>query len=225
VRLRHGTSGVSREAAPAAGLSRLDAARLYFVTPDRAPEAVLAVTAAALRGGVDVVQLRHKTLPRGELLELARELKQLAVKNDRLFVVNDHVDIALLAGADGVHLGREDVSVASARGVAGDRLLIGASAAGVVAAQHAVAEGADYLGCGPAFATPVKAEKKVIGPQAIVAITRAVPVPVFGIGGIDSSNIAQLLAVGVRRACVIRAIGDAADPEVAARSLRAMLDR
>ncbi len=176
-----------------------------------------------MRGGADVVQLRHKTMARGELLGLARRLRDL-VRDGRLFVVNDHVDIALLSDADGVHLGPDDLSVLSARKVAGDRLLIGASASGVEAARYAVADGADYLGSGPAFATPVKAEKAVIGPAGIAAITRAVAVPVFGIGGIDASNIEQLTAVGVQRACVIHAIADAPDPEAAVRTLRAMLD-
>ena len=170
------------------------------------------------------MQLRHKTLPRGELLALARRLRKLADRSDRVLVVNDHVDIALLAGADGVHLGPDDLSVASARRVAGDRLLIGASASSIEAARQAVDDGADYLGSGPAFATPIKTEKKVIGPEAIAAIARAVQVPVFAIGGIDASNIAELTEAGVRRACVIRAIDDAADPEEAARTLRAMLD-
>lgn len=142
-----------------------------------------------------------------------------AVVRDALFVVNDHVDIALLAGADGVHLGPDDLSPASARKVAGDRLLIGVSAS----APEAVPPQADYVGCGAVFATPVKAGKKAIGPAAVAAMSRALRVPVFAIGGIDESNVGRLVAAGVRRACVIRAVGDAADPEQAARRLRAML--
>jgi thiamine-phosphate pyrophosphorylase len=168
-----------------------------------------------------MVQLRHKSMPRGELLELAKRLR-LALETI-LFVVNDHVDIALLSKADGVHLGPDDLSVASARRVAGDRLLIGASASTPERAREAIAQGADYLGCGPAFATPIKAEKKVLGPEGIAAIARLVEVPVFAIGGIDASNVAQLTAAGLRRVCVIRAVGDARDPEKATRELRAML--
>jgi thiamine-phosphate pyrophosphorylase len=185
---------------------------------------VVEIVRAAIKGGVEVVQLRHKSAPRGVALELARRLRDVVVNSDRLFIVNDHVDIAVLAEADGVHLGPDDLSVASARKVAGDRLLIGASASTVEAARQAVADGADYLGSGPAFATPIKSEKRVIGPTGIAAIAHSVQVPVFGIGGIDASNIGELTAAGVRRACVIRAIGDAADPEEAARTLRAMLD-
>ena len=168
------------------------------------------------------MQLRHKALARGELLTLARELR--AQIGDALFIVNDHVDIALLSGADGVHLGPDDISIAAARRVAGDSLLIGASASTVDAARKAVEDGADYIGCGPAFATPVKSEKKVIGPSGIAAVAQALPsVPVFAIGGIDEKNLPQLVALGLRRACVIRAVADAAVPEDAARRLRGML--
>jgi len=194
------------------------------ITPDSDARRVVDVAAAAVRGGAGIVQLRHKTMPRGELLELARAVRR--VTGDALFIVNDHVDIALLAEADGVHLGPDDLDVAAARRVAGGRLLIGASASTVDAARAAIAAGADYLGCGPAFATPIKTEKRVIGPAGIAEISRAIgeAVPVFAIGGIDATNVRELTAVGLRRACVIRAVGQAADPEQAARALHAMLD-
>lgn len=169
------------------------------------------------------MQLRQKVLARGELLDLARRMRE--VLRDAVFIVNDHVDIAVLSGADGVHLGQDDLSVASARKVAGDKLIIGASATSVEAARSAVDEGADYVGSGPAFATPIKAEKQVIGPRGVAEIAKAVgsDVPVFAIGGVDAMNIAQLIAAGVRRACVIRAVAGASDPEQATRRLRAML--
>lgn len=180
---------------------------------------------SALRGGADVLQLRHKSLARGELLTLARKLREITSNSGALFIVNDHVDIAMLSHADGVHLGPDDLSIASARRIAGDGLLIGASASSPEAARAAIAEGADYLGSGPAFATPIKTEKKVIGPKGVAAIAAAVGpgVPVFAIGGIDETNVAQLIAEGVRRVCVIRAVSGAPDPEEAARRLRAML--
>jgi thiamine-phosphate pyrophosphorylase len=194
------------------------------ITPDRDPAAVVAIAEAAVRGGADVLQLRHKTLPRGELLALARRLRDITRAAGALFVVNDHVDIAMLSKADAVHLGPNDLSIESARRVAGDRLLIGASASTPDAAVAATAAGADYLGCGPAFATPIKSEKRVIGPAGVASIAAAVSVPVFAIGGIDESNVAQLTARGIRRACVIRAVADSPDPQAAARKLRAMLD-
>lgn len=197
-----------------------------MITPDAPPDRVLEVVEGAVAGGADVIQLRHKGLVRGELLTLARRV-QAAVKGGPLFVVNDHLDIALLSGADGVHLGPDDMSVGAARRVAGDRLFVGASASTPAAAVAAVGAGADYLGAGPAFATPLKTEKEVIGPQGVAAVMAAVAgrVPVFAIGGIDEGNIGQVTAAGVRRVCVIRAVGDAADPEAATRRLRAMLDR
>lgn len=200
---------------------KLDTARLYVITPDSPPERVLEIATAAMRGGADVIQLRHKSLPRGELLVLARRLRRAITGS--LFVVNDHVDIALLCEADGVHLGPDDLSVAAARRIAGDRLLIGASASTLERAREAIGEGADYIGCGPAFATPIKTQKQVVGPAAIAAIARHATVPVFAIGGIDEHNLSQLTTLGIHRACVIRAVGDAADPERAARHLRAML--
>jgi thiamine-phosphate pyrophosphorylase len=199
---------------------RLEAARLYVITPERDADAVVAIARAALEGGADVIQLRHKSMARGQLLDLARRLR--AVTADAIFIVNDYVDIALLSGADGVHLGADDISVDAARKV-GSGLIIGASASTPDAARAAVASGADYIGCGPAFATPVKTTKQLIGPRGVAGVAAAVSAPVFAIGGIEESNLAELTALGVGRACVIRAVGDAADPASAARRLRAML--
>lgn len=227
MRLRGRSGGISGKAAPDPAVAvreRLKAARLCVITPDAEPDVVVHLVEATLRGGADMVQLRQKLMPRGELLTLARRLRQLV--DGALFVVNDHVDIALISGADGVHLGPDDLSIASARNVAGDRLIVGASASSIEAARAAINDGADYLGSGPAFSTPVKTEKQVIGPQSVAEISRVVgsTVPVFAIGGIDASNIAQLTALGVNRACVIRAVATASDPEGVTRRLRAMLE-
>jgi len=203
---------------------RLDAARLYVITPDRDPDRMIDLAHSVLGGGADILQLRHKTLPRGQLLELASRLRQVTAEAGALFIVNDHMDVALLAGADGVHLGPDDVSVESARRLAPEGFLIGASASIPEAARAAVKAGADYIGCGATFSTPLKPNKNVIGPAGVASVSAAVRVPVFAIGGIDESNVAQLTAVGVHRVCVIRATADAPDPESAARRLRAMLD-
>ena len=156
-------------------------------------------------------------MPRGELLALALELR--GVLRESLFIVNDFVDIALMCGADGVHLGPDDLTVASARKVAGGRLLVGVSAS----TPDDVQPGADYVGCGPSFATPLKPQKKVVGPEGVAAMSRALSIPVFAIGGIDENNVGELTALGIHRVCVVRAVADAADPEQAARRLRAML--
>ena len=196
-----------------------------MITPDATPERMVELATAALRGGADVIQLRHKSLARGHLLALAREVRRITRQPAALFIVNDQLDIALLSEADGVHLGPDDLSVAAAKRLAGDRLLIGASASSPDAARKAIDDGADYLGSGPAFATPIKTEKTVIGPEGVAAIAAAAgAVPVFAIGGIDETNLPRLIALGVRRVCVIRAVGDAPDPESATRRLRTMLD-
>ena len=173
-----------------------------------------------------MLQLRHKTLARGDLLALARKLREATTDAGALFIVNDHLDLALLSRADGVHLGPDDLSIVSARHLAGDRLLIGASASNAQAALAVIADGADYIGCGPAFATPLKPEKVVVGPQGVASVAALVGpgVPVFAIGGINASNIGELTALGLHRACVVRAIGDAPEPEAATRRLRAMLN-
>ena len=188
-----------------------------MITSDSGADRIVDVATAAVRGGADIVQLRHKSMPRGELLALARRLREALA--GVLFIVNDYVDIALLSGADGVHLGPDDMTVASARRVAGDRLLIGVSAS----TPDAVQDGAGYVGCGPAFPTPLKPQKQVIGPQGVAAMTSAMSIPVFAIGGIDESNAGQLTALGVHRVCVVRAVSDAVDPEAAAHRLRAIL--
>jgi thiamine-phosphate pyrophosphorylase len=202
----------------------LAAARLYAITPDAEPDAVERLVGAVLRGGADVVQLRHKALARGELFELATRLVDSVHRAGALLIVNDHLDIALLAGADGVHLGPDDLPVAEARRLASRPFIVGASAGTPETARAAVAAGADYIGCGPAFATPIKAAKTPIGPEGIARVAARVPdVPVFAIGGIDAGNIGRLTAVGVRRACVIRGIAAAADPEAATRAMKAAL--
>ena len=199
-------------------------ARLYAITADDEPHRLEAAVRGSLQGGAQVVQLRHKGLRRGALLALARMLQPLVAEARALLIVNDYLDIALAAGADGVHLGADDLSVAAARQVAGPALLIGASASTEAAAIEAEHQRADYLGSGPAFSTPIKAEKRVIGPAAIAAIAASVRIPVFAIGGVDESNVGQLVAAGIHRACVIRALFATPDPEAAARKLRAALD-
>jgi thiamine-phosphate pyrophosphorylase len=204
--------------------ARLSAARLYAITADAPPDRVEPVAEAILRGGADVLQLRHKTLARGQLLVLARRLREMTAQAGALLVVNDHLDIALLAGADGVHLGADDLALAEARRLAPSGFLIGASASTPADARGAVLEGADYIGCGPAFPTPIKAEKRVIGPAGVAEVQAAVAIPVFAIGGVEPANVHQLVAAGVHRACMIRALFESADPEGAARAARRALE-
>lgn len=208
---------------PSSRRARLLAARLYAITPDGEPGDVERLVAAWVRGGVDVVQLRQKTLARGRLLDLACAVAPVCAAAGVLLIVDDHADIAALSGADGVHVGPDDLTVASARRVVGPDLLVGASASTPDAARENEQAGADYLGSGPAYATPIKREKQVIGPPGVAAIAAAVRVPVFAIGGIERSRLPELRAAGVTRVCAIRALGAAADPEAEARAWRADL--
>ncbi len=203
--------------------ARLRAARLYAITPDAPAPRVEQLVGAWLRGGADVIQLRQKSMPRPQVLALALALARACAEAAALLIVDDQLDVALLAGAAGVHLGPNDLSLAGARRAAGDGLLIGASAASPQAAREAVAAGADYLGSGPAYSTPIKAAKRVLGPSGVAEVAAAVAIPVFAIGGIDRSRIAELRRAGVDRVCAIRALADAPDPEAEARALKAEL--
>ena len=162
-------------------------------------------------------------MARGQLLDLAEDLARVCAAVDVLFLVNDHLDIALLSGADGVHLGPDDLSVAAARRVAGPSLLIGASASTADAGRAAQAAGANYLGSGPAYSTPVKTQKRVIGPRGVAAVAAAVDLPVFAIGGVELDRIPELREAGVARVCAIRSLAEAADPEAEARRFREAL--
>jgi len=199
-------------------LERVRAARVYAITPESEPDQVELLVHAWLRGGASVIQLRHKQLPRGRLLELACTLARACSRANALFIVNDYLDVALLSGADGVHLGPDDLSVAAARRVAGANVIVGASASTPEAACHAERDGADYLGSGPAYPTQLKTDKQVIGPAGVAAVTVAVAIPVFAIGGIERSRLSELRAAGVERVCAISALGHAPDPEAEVRA-------
>lgn len=203
--------------------ARLAAALLYAITPDSGGPEIERLVGAWLRGGADIVQLRHKTLPRGELLGLAERLARTCADAGAILIVNDHADIAILSGAAGVHVGPDDLSVAAARLVVGPDLLVGASASSPEAGRAAEREGADYIGSGPAYPTPIKTEKRVIGPVGIAAVAAAVGIPVFAIGGVNHGRVAALRRAGLQRACVLRALAEAEDPEAEARGLRAAL--
>jgi len=213
--LRYETYDLERQlfAAPQA---RLDAARLYVIlTTDGDIESI---ARAALRGGADVVQLRDKRLSPSELLPLARRLADAAHERDALFIVNDRPDIALLSGADGVHLGQDDIPVREARRLLGPARIVGATANTVELATRAEADGADYIGCGAMFPTATKPGREAVGVQRLVEVSAAVRIPVFAIGGLDASTVGAVLATGIRRIAVCAAIVAAADVEAAARA-------
>jgi thiamine-phosphate pyrophosphorylase len=173
--------------------------------------------------GADVIQLRDKRLDDRALVERARCLRVLTQGGNTLFVVNDRADLALLARADGVHLGQEDLSVKDARAVVGPRMLIGVSVHSLEQARAAVLDGADYLGVGPTFSSSTKAFDHYPGPELLRAVAAEISLPTFAIGGIDRDNLPRVLATGMRRVAVGSAVVDADNPAVVAANLKAML--
>ena len=229
---------------------RLRTARLYFVCDARPrgedPEALLR---AALGGGADIVQLREKQLGRAEIERAAGTFRRVCDTYSALFIVNDDPDLARACGADGVHVGQDDGTVAEARELLGPDAIIGLSthskeqidASGRASGQAdqgrsergvlgtRVSEDADmrrpealpdHISVGPIWETPTKAGRPGVGLELISYAAESAPHPFFAIGGIDAGNAAKVVAAGARRLCVVRAIRDAADPAAAAEALR-----
>ncbi|MGB3684143.1 MAG: thiamine phosphate synthase [Rubrobacteraceae bacterium] len=200
---------------------KLREARLLLVTDPR-PDLAERV-AAAVRGGVDLVQLRDKHDPREELLPLAEELREVCDREGAIFTVNDDPELARLSGA-GVHLGQQDAPPEEVRGSLGPNSIIGVSAGSVEEAREAVRSGADYLGVGTVFATPTKTDSTVSGLALVEAVARErFSIPWFAIGGIDLENAPGVAAAGAPGFAVVRAVLDAEDPGSAARELRSFL--
>ncbi len=200
---------------------RGDRRGLYaIVDPERcAGRDPLEVAEAILRGGCAVLQLRAKRMPDRERLALMRALRERAHARDVAFVVNDRPDLALLAGADGLHLGQDDVAIADARRIVG-AMWIGRSTHDLAQARAAIEEGADLIGFGPVFATRSKENPDpVVGLERLAEVVRSVPVPVVAIGGIGEVDAARVRATGAPLAACISALGEASDPERVARAM------
>lgn len=189
---------------------KLQKARLYLVTSPH-PD-LLGIVGAALKAGLPLVQLRDKDAPTRPLLDLALRLRDLTSRYGALFIINDRVDLALAAGADGVHLGQSDLPLAAARALVGPRLLIGQSTHAPEEAERAVVEGADYIGVGPVWATPTKQGRSAVGFEYVRYCRGHIPLPGYAIGGVDETNLLSLLAAGADRVAVVRAIMAAEDP-------------
>ena len=180
------------------------------------------VLGPALRGGVDVVQLRDKQLSDEALLAAAEPFRAACDAHGALFVLNDRPDLVEACGADGVHVGRSDMPVVQARSLVGADRLVGLSVSTLD--ELSDVDGADYVGV-TAFATPTKKDAVAGGLQLLRAAAATLAVPWFAIGGIETANVAEVVGAGAPGIAVVRAIRDAADPEAAARLLRAALDR
>ncbi len=198
---------------------------VYLVTDEdlSAGRSTVETVEAAIRGGVDIVQLREKSASANERYELGRELRELTREAGVPLIVNDRVDLAAALDADGVHLGDDDLPVSVAREQLGEAAIIGRSVSTPEAARRAEDAGADYLGVGAVFATDSKddvpPEEMGIGLDRIRAVRAATDLPFVGIGGVTSDNAADVVEAGADGVAVISAITGAEDPEAATREL------
>jgi thiamine-phosphate pyrophosphorylase len=200
---------------------RLDSARLYLVC-DARPRSWLRT---AVRGGVDLLQLRDRSLDDEGIVRAAREFRAAADEGGALFILNDRPDLVGACAADGVHVGQDDDPPAVARAAVGPDRIVGRSTHAPAQADAAEADpDVDYVVVGPVHATPTKPGRPATGLAYVEYAARAVTKPWFAIGGLDAGNLGDAIACGARRAVVVRAIVDAPDPEAAARTLRRMLE-
>jgi thiamine-phosphate pyrophosphorylase len=190
--------------------------RLYLITGARADLGDF--LEAAIRGGVDIVQVREKELSDRDLLAVLHQAREVTRRHEVPLVVNDRPDLAVLCGAEFVHVGQDDIPVDEAR-----RFGVGVGLS--THTEHEIdAAAADYIGVGPVYPTPTKEGRPAVGLELIRYAAGRARVPWFAIGGIDESNAEEVVAAGATRISVVRAIGDAADPERAARALRGIVE-
>jgi thiamine-phosphate pyrophosphorylase len=198
---------------------RLAAASLYLVC-----EALTdARLAAALRGGVEIVQLRCKDVGDDEIVAAGRRFATVCRRFRVPLILNDRHDLVEAVGADGAHLGQDDVGVEVAREQLGPDRIVGLSTHSLAQIDAALAAGVDYIGVGPVYATPTKPGRPAVGTELIGYAAANARIPFFAIGGIDQSNLGAVVAAGAQRVAVVRAITRAEDPERAAGELHAAL--
>ena len=183
---------------------------LYLVTSP-CPQ-LFSVVEGALQGGLSLVQYRDKTAEDTIRLENAQKLCQLCHHYGALFILNDRADLALAVDADGVHLGQQDIPIPVAREILGPQRIIGSSTTNPQEMEKGIAEGADYIGVGPVYETPTKAEKAPAGLEYVRHAAENSPLPWFAIGGIDTENIRDVIEAGARQVAVVRAIMQAENP-------------
>jgi thiamine-phosphate pyrophosphorylase len=184
--------------------------RLYLVTSP--VDNLLETVEACLKGGLTLLQYREKSADDVIRLDRARKLRQLCHDYGALFIINDRIDLALAVDADGVHLGQQDIPIAVARQLLGPQRLIGRSTTNQKEMQGAIAEGADYIGVGPVYETPTKAGKAAAGLDYVRYAAKNCQIPWFAIGGIDASNINDVMDAGSQRVAVVRSLMQAEQP-------------
>ncbi|MFH1784382.1 MAG: thiamine phosphate synthase [bacterium] len=198
---------------------------LYAITCFRKDKGFVEQLRLAIKGGADIVQLRASGITDKEFIKAAKKIKTLAVKNRVLFIINNRVDIAFLVGADGVHLGQDDMSVTEAREISGARkkILIGVSTHSMKQAIKGEKEGADYISVGPVFSTVTKPDYKPVGLGLVAKVKGKIKVPFVAIGGINKGNLKAVLKAGATRIAVVREICGAEDITGAARQVKQYL--
>ncbi|MEN9205423.1 MAG: thiamine phosphate synthase [Thermostichales cyanobacterium SZTDM-1c_bins_54] len=200
---------------------RLRQACLYLITMP--VDNWLVQVEQSLRGGVRLVQYRHKEGSDQSRLEDLQALRRLCDQFGALLIVNDRVDLALIVGADGVHVGQTDLPVQAVRQLLGSQKIIGQSTTNAQELQIALANQVDYIGVGPFFATPTKPGKPPLSAEYVAQVRATVSIPWFAIGGIELDNLAQVMAQGARRVAVVRALMTARDPQAVAEKMLSML--
>jgi thiamine-phosphate pyrophosphorylase len=200
---------------------RLQDKNLYLVTSSdkfESDDDFLDAVASALDGGVKLIQLREKSHDAKRIIKLAKKVRELTSIYDAIFIMNDRIDIAQIVDADGVHLGQDDVDIKDARSILGDKMIIGISTHCPEQAQKAQEQGADYIGVGPIFTTPTKPGRTAVTTDYAKWVSANINIPWYAIGGIDMSNIQDVLNAGATRVAVVRAIINAKSPSDAAKS-------
>jgi thiamine-phosphate pyrophosphorylase len=210
--------------APSARRLRLQTSKLYVLI-DCGPseQAYAGLVGQLVQGLVDMLQLRDRSATDRVLLARARVGAELARQHGKLFIMNDRADLAVAADTDGVHVGQDELPAADARAIVGPQRLVGVSTHDIAQARQAVADGADYIGCGPIFPGRTKQFDAYVGPPFLTQIAAEITIPAFAIGGIQDANLDQVIRAGVDRIAVTGAVRDAADPVAAAAMLRARL--
>ncbi len=203
---------------------RLQHAQLYVIIDAQPPmDSWSRRVQSLVRAGVDVVQLRDKRLADRHLLERARCLRELTRASSTMFVMNDRADLALLADADGVHVGQDELAVGDVRRILGPERLVGVSTHSVAQARQAVQDGADYIGVGPTFPSTTKHFATFTGPDLLRQVTSEVDLPAFAIGGINLDNLDAVLTTGCRRVVVGGAVRASEDPIATVERIRSLL--
>jgi thiamine-phosphate pyrophosphorylase len=194
---------------------RLAGAHLYLVCGEQ-PDSFVQ---AALRGGVDIVQLRIKDARDERIVATGRRYAEACAAHRALFILNDRPDLVAAAGADGVHVGQDDVAVSAARAIVGPDRIVGLSTHTPEQVDIAAGLDVDYIGVGPVHETPTKSGRAAVGLELVRYAATCATQPFFAIGGITPENVAAVAGAGARRVAVVRALTEAADPERAARTL------